>query len=183
MEPLDNPTLRQHITTFLENQQDALTWVEAHGLFCALAVGPTPDTSWHSLLFLEEPAPIDASVAKAIEQQIARFNSDLGAGDGITLPCRLDPLDEQLDGSNLAAWCTGFMTAVISNDANWHANDTDDELPNLLLPFVAIAELDDDPDLEALRDDERLLRQMAFGIPSLLEEIYLHFHAPDMPKS
>jgi uncharacterized protein len=50
----------------------------------------------------------------------------------------------------------------------------------MLLPFLLISGLDDDPEMDALWQDNRLVRQMALGIPDLVEEIFLFFHAPEL---
>jgi uncharacterized protein len=50
----------------------------------------------------------------------------------------------------------------------------------LLLPFLLISGLDEDPALDELWQDRKLVRQMANGIPDLIEELFLHFHAPEL---
>lgn len=72
------------------------------------------------------------------------------------------------------------MAGVFMQEEAWYEID-EEQMANLLLPFVLIAGLDEDPDLDALWQDSKLVRQMALGLPELLEELFLHFHAPEAP--
>lgn len=180
MDTLENPALRQQIDHFIQQAgEDALTWVETHGLICATAVGPTPPEGWQQICHAEEDAEVPPAVVKALSSLRDRVAATLGAGERILLPCRLDPYADD-EGNDLAAWCAGFMAGVFMQEESWYAND-EEQMATLLLPFVLIAGLDEDPELDALWQDEKVVRQMAMGLPDLLEELFLHFHAPDAP--
>lgn len=179
MDSLDNPALRKQIDDFIrEAGENALTWVEIHGLLCAAAVGPQLPDQWQQVCHAGD-APIPPAVAAALASLRDRVAATLGAGERIQLPCRLDPYADD-EGNDLASWCAGFMAGVFMQEEAWYEID-EEQMANLLLPFVLIAGLDEDPDLDALWQDSKLVRQMALGLPELLEELFLHFHAPEAP--
>lgn len=170
----DNPALRQQVIEYLDaRQDDALTWVETHGLLCALACGPQPASGWQALVSEED---LPDGIADALEALRQRLHSRLGLGESLTLPCRLDPYEDN-EGRDLASWCTGFMAGVTAMEESWHEGG-DERLVEKLLPFLLISGLDEDPELDRLWQDSRLVRQMALGIPDLIEELFLLFHAP-----
>lgn len=180
MDTLDNPALRQRLQAFIQQRDDTLTWVETHGLLCAIAAGPDVVPGWQDAIFLDEGQTLPPEIADVMTRLAERIASDLGAGEAITLPCRLDPYEEA-EGRDLVSWCTGFMAGVFADEASWYAGN-EEKIVHLLLPFILISGLEEDEELDALWDDTRLVRQMALGIPSLLEELFLYFHAPDLPE-
>ncbi|MBQ0753614.1 MAG: YecA family protein [Gammaproteobacteria bacterium] len=173
----DNPDLRQHVIDYLKhNGEDALSWVETHGLLCALACGPLAEDGWQAVIQEEQTVP--SSIADALSALRDRLHAQLGIGEAIQPPCRLDPYEEN-DGDDLTSWCAGFVTGVSLNEAAWH--DEQGELVfELLLPFLLISGLDEDPEMDTLWQDTDLVKQMAAGIPDLLEELFLLYHAPEL---
>lgn len=170
----DNPSLRQQVIDYLNAHRDeALTWVETHGLLCALACGPAPEGDWTGLV---HEAGVPDDIASALEQLRQRLHARLGLGESLQLPCRLDPWEDN-EGRDLASWCAGFMAGVTAMEEHWHEAG-DEALVEKLLPFLLISGLDEDPELDLLWQDTRLVRQMALGIPDLIEELFLLFHAP-----
>jgi uncharacterized protein len=180
MHSLDNPELRQALQDFLKQRTDTFSWVETHGLLCAIAAGPEPETHWQTLIFLEDIDTLPDKVSQCLTQLTERIASTLGAGEGVTLPCRLDPYEEK-DGEDLAAWCTGFLAAVFSQETAWYG-EREEQMANLLLPILLISGLDEDEALNELWQNTQLVRKMALGVPDLVEELFLHFHAPDLPE-
>lgn len=173
----DNPDLRQRVLDFIDAHADStLTWVETHGLLCALAAGPDTSSGWQHLLVEEGEVP--DSVAGALGALRDRIKAQLGLGEAVTLPCRLDPY-EDAEGKDLTSWCVGFVTGISANEDAWHARDSE-QVFEMLLPFLLISGLDDDPEMDQLWQDDKLVRQMARGIPDLIEEIFLFFHAPEL---
>jgi len=174
----DNPQLRQNLRDWLEQAgEDCLTWVEVHGLLTALACAPAIPEGWqHAIL---EEGEVPAEVAAAMENLRQRIQAQLGAGEGITLPCRLDP-DEEREGKDLASWCAGFVIAVSLDEQAWHQNQDEETMAGLMLPFMLISGLDEDPALDELWQDRKLVREMASGIPDVIEELFLLFHAPEL---
>lgn len=178
MQQPDNTELRDTLRSWLKAEgENALTWVETHGLLTALACAPRLPDGWQDNVLSEGETPTD--IAVALENYRQRIAARLVAGEGILLPCRLDP-DEDRDGQDLASWCIGFMTGVSLDEALW---GDDDDMITRLLPFVLISGFDDDPELDELWNNRPLVRQMAMGIPDLIEELFLHFHAPDSESS
>ena len=181
MEHSDNPALRERIEAFISDQGDnALNWTETHGLLCATATGPQPPEGWQNLL-LEDDGVIPADIADTLEHLRQRLATRLGTGERLLLPCRLDPYAEDPQGNDLTGWCAGFMAGVMLREADWF-DDQDEKMANLLLPFLLISGFDDeDPALDELWQDSKLVRDMAMALPELLEELFLHFHAPETP--
>lgn len=172
--------MSEQISTFLASKGEAaMTWAEAHGLICAVVAGPGVPENWQQMVLDDEPLPEEQ--AAALERLRQHMESRIVMGDAIALPCRLDP-EEDRDGNDLTGWCTGFMTGVFLQEAAWYEHD-EDRVAELLLGILLISGLDEDPVLEELWNDRKLVRQMARGIPDIIEELYLLFHAPDMPAS
>jgi len=174
----ENPALKQNLRDWLQQAGDAcLSWVEVHGLLTALACAPRLPENWQEAILEEGQVP--AEVADALENLRQRIQAQLSAGEGIQLPCRLDP-DEDREGQDLASWCMGFSAGVGLDQEVWDNAADEETIASLLLPFVLIAGIDEDPELDLLWQDQKLVRQMAMGIPDLIEEIFLLFHAPDL---
>lgn len=180
MSPTDQASARELVNSFLLEQHEELCMsrVEVHGLLCAMACGPQPPQGWQSACI---DTPLPEPIAQAMEDWRASLNARLGLGESIQLPCRLDPYQDD-DGNDLASWCAGFMAGVFLNEAAWYAND-EELMASRLLPFVVISGVDDDPELDAIWQNKKLVKQMATLIPELLQEIFLHFHAPELAEN
>lgn len=173
----DNPELTRRLQGWLERQDDSVfTWVECHGLACAMAVLPSPPEDWQQAISSESQLPEE--VREQLESVRQRLAARLAAGEVPVLPCRLDPYEEN-EGRDLAAWCIGFMAGVCLEDTLFFGED-DSEMAEKLLPVVLIAGVDEDPALDELWEDSKLTRQMAFAIPDLLQELFLDFQAPEL---
>ena len=177
MTAITNPSLKDTVTRFFAEQgEEAPSWVETHGLLCGFAVGAYDGPAdFGSALEMTLPEPVTA----ALEELRGRLLTDTLAGERVTLPCLLDPYKED-DGNDLASWCAGFLSAVFQHEERWFGDDDDEEtMANWLLPMMLISGLDEDPELDAIWEDGQLVRQMATGIPDVLEEILLHFQGPE----
>ena len=166
MSATDQPAGFARLRELLDGDEDSLTAVEAHGLVCAMAVHPDPPPDWTGVA--STTADGDRETALTAEHQ--PLAARLGAGDGICIPVRLDPYIED-EGNDLAAWCAGFMAGVMHTAEAWP--DAESDQAERLLPFVLIAGLDDDPELDRLWEDESLVRQMAGSLPAMVEELFL----------
>lgn len=192
------PSSREIIEQWLteQNVEAGFTPTEMHGALCALACGPEPSPQWHEQL-LETTAPPE--VPDALESFRRRLAEQLAGGESLTLPCSLDPYRED-DGRDLASWCAGFMAGVLLNEEQWFGGpeqegeeqqdepreqqlEEEQEMAHRLLPFLLISGVDQDPELDQLWEDSAVVRRMALALPELLEELYLHFHAPEIPDS
>ncbi|WP_297763495.1 YecA family protein [uncultured Alcanivorax sp.] len=175
MSDITNPSLKNTVRQYFQDLgEDAPTWTEIHGMLCALAVGPDTDTVDYSE---ELEMPVPEEVTDALNRLRERLVTQLLGGDAINLPCLLDPYQED-DGQDLASWCAGFMTGVFVAEDNWYQDD-EEQMAQLLLPFILISGVDDDEALDTLWENSQVVRQMALSIPEILEELYLVFHGPD----
>lgn len=179
MSDITNPSLKNTVRRYFQSQgDDAPTWTEIHGMLCALAVGPETGTVDFSA---ELEMPVPDEVHTALERLRERLVTQLLGGDAINLPCLLDPYQED-DGQDLASWCAGFMTGVFVDEEAWYQDD-EEQMAQLLLPFILISGVDDDDALDTLWENSQVVRQMALSIPEVLEELYLVFHGPDQGDS
>ena len=176
----DNPGLISEIQSWLAKQDDdCFSWVEIHGLACAMAVLPAPAPDWQQAARVDSELP--SAIAERLEVFRQRLAARLGAGETVMLPCKLDPYEEN-EGQDLAAWCIGFMAGVCLDESAWFT-DNESEMAEKLLPIVLIAGVDEDPALDELWQDSRLTRQMAFAIPELLQQLLLDFQAPELGET
>ncbi|NNM52458.1 MAG: YecA family protein [Pseudomonadales bacterium] len=153
-----------------EAGEDCLTFLGTHGFITALSVGPQPlDASiWLPQIFGEEATPAD--LVMLIQQWQQSVAAHCYHDDGLSLPCPLDPHDD-----DLMDWCSGFMEAVFLDEDRWHAQQ-EDLIAELTLPMLVFSGLVEDSELQALQNNRKISRQMAERIPDLVAEIYLHFH-------
>lgn len=178
MSVVSKPANKSIIESFLaQDQENALTWVETHGLITAMAVGPIPNQGWQELCYAGD-ALMPLAVAEALEKQRLLFASRIASEEGLQPPCLLDPYAED-EGSDLASWCMGFVSGMLLNEEQWYPEERSDEIAQLLLPIVLIAGLDEDPELDELWQNEKLVRQMAVSLPALMDELFLFYHGPD----
>lgn len=163
----------------LQHAENTLTWVETHGLMTAMTVGPAIIEDWTALCRQDEE-PLPSHIAASLNKILQLQASQIAAESGITLPCKLDPYEDQ-EGSDLASWCLGFMSGLAMGEELWYPEEKEEEVAQLLLPFVLIAGLDEDPELDELWQNTKLVREMAANIPAVLEELFLLYHAPENP--
>ncbi len=154
-----------------EAGEDCLTFSGAHGFITALSVGPQPLASsvWLPQLLGDE-GDIPARIAHLIQHWQQSVAAHCYHDDGLSLPCPLDPNDD-----DLIDWCSGFMEAVFLDEDRWHAKE-EDLIAELTLPMLVFSGLVDDVELQALQNNRKISRQMAERIPDLVAELYLHFH-------
>lgn len=176
-ETADYPSLRNALAQALARAPDSLfTFVEAHGLATAMALAPTLPGDWQEQASLEDTG-MDPDLVMQLEHLRQRLASQLGFGESITLPCRLDPFVDD-EGNDLCAWCFGFISGVLLDEDSWYADD-EEAMAHRLLPMLLFSGLDEDAALDTLWQDEALARQLARAIPEMIEELFLHFHAPE----
>ncbi|HEX6591135.1 MAG TPA: YecA family protein [Moraxellaceae bacterium] len=174
---------RQFLEDFLngDDNPDGLDFVATHGFLAAITVGPgsIPVEEWLPALFDGQPVPGDAAHVEALTQGLVAWQKEIHAalyhGQPVHLPCDLSL--KAGEPTDLNDWCVGFMEGMFLKEDSWY--DIDEELiADLTLPMVVLSDLIDDPDLQQIRTDQKLARELAQQIPDVLTEIYLHFHAP-----
>lgn len=174
---------RQRLQDFLdgESNTDGLDFIATHGFLTALTVGPeTPDTAaWLDALFDGQPVAADAGQAAQVVADLKAWRKEIHAalyhGQPVSLPCPLTL--KASETTELNDWCAGFMEGMFMKEASWY-DANEDLVADLTLPMLVLADLIDDPELQHIRRDQKLTRELAQQIPDVLTELYLHFHAP-----
>lgn len=174
---------RELLESFLDGDDntDGLDFVATHGFLTAITVGPrTPELSiWLKALFDDQPVCADADRARTITDALVAWQKEIHAtlyhGQPLNLPCPLTL--KATEPTDLNDWCVGFMEGMFMEEDNWYEGD-EDLIADLTLPMVVLSDLIDEPELQPLRRDPKLSRELAQQIPDVLTELYLHFHAP-----
>lgn len=172
---LPESTLRR-LEAFLDSDENehGLDFQGTHGFLCAVTVGPAREAAqWLDALF-EGCAP-DALTADLMAWQKS-LHATLYHEKTLELPCPLQVASGK-DGNELTDWCTGFMEGIFSDEVAWYSRD-ENLVAELTLPMVVISGLVEDPELDHMRRQPKLMMQLARQIPEILTEIYLFFHAP-----
>lgn len=174
---------QQRLQEFLDGDSntDGLDYVATHGFLTALTVGPDtpPADVWLPSLFDDQPICAEPEQAARIRQDLESWCKEIHAtlyhGQPLQLPCALTlKVSEPTD---LNDWCAGFMEGMFLKEASWY-DINEDLVADLTLPMVVLSDLIDDPELQHIRRDQKLSRELAQQIPDVLTELYLHFHAP-----
>lgn len=167
------------LRTLLDQEADegALDLVATHGMLTAISISPTalPAEEWLEALF-DGPFP-EVADAAAQRERLLRWQQviagTLAHGELLPLPC---PLVASPEGDTpLTDWCIGFMEGMFLREDDWYTKD-EDYVADLTLPMVVISDLIDDPDMQSLRRDRKLLKEMSAQIPDVVSELYLFFH-------
>lgn len=174
------------LRSFLDSDanENGLDFAGTHGFLTAVTVGPAfaDNGAWLEPLFDGEAISPDSAQAERIRALLEAWHKSIHAllyhGEPLRLPCSL-AVDPQ-ESTPLTDWCIGFMEAMFAQEEEWYGKD-EDTVADLTLPMVVISELVDDPEIEALRGNKKLLKEMAQQIPDVATELYLLFHAPDAP--
>lgn len=171
------------LETFLDSDDNAhgLDFMAAHGFLTALTVGPRGsfDDIALAAFFEDHPACADTAEAARLGEQLKAWQKSIHAvlyhGERLELPCTLTA--HPTEPNELSDWCIGFMEGLFLDEESWYAAGEDD-IADLTLPMVVLSDLIDDPDLQVLRRDRKVLKDMTTQIPDLITELYLYFHAP-----
>ena len=174
---------RQLLEDFLDGDinADGLDSIATHGFLTAITVGPDiPALNiWLPALFDNQPICADSALSAQIQDALEGWQKEIHAtlyhGQPVALPCSLAL--KATETTELNDWCMGFMEGMFLKEASWYSED-EDLIADLTLPMMVLSDLIDDPDLQHLRRDQKLSRDLAQQIPDVLTEIYLHFHAP-----
>ncbi len=166
--------------------EDILDSIATHGLLTAATISPHQPTIDQiiSCIFDGSPdlPPENLQTLKnAIQQAQQQLEQPLFLGEGLELPFEWDE-EEELEDSDIQAWCIGFMSAVFLDEDAWF--DTDEqESSELLLPIMVLSGLfSDAPEFTEMSEDEALITDMSEQLPELLTELYLFYKCPDDKK-
>lgn len=157
-----------------EANEHGLDFCGTHGFLCAVTVGPARDAAaWLDALF---EGVVPEGIAADLTAWQKAIHAMLYHEQTLELPCPLT-YSSTPDGNELTDWCIGFMEGVFSDEARWYAED-EEAVAQLTLPMVAVSGLVEDPELDHMRRQPKLMMQLVRQIPEILSEIYLYFHAP-----
>ena len=159
-----------------EVNENGLNFCGTHGFLCAITVGPnTEKPLWLDALF---EGQVPQEWIADLEAWQKSIHALLYHEQTLRLPCDLVvSLD---DDNDLTDWCVGFMEGMFCNEEAWYAKN-EDLVIELTLPIVSISGLIEDPELNKIRKNRKLLQQFAREIPEVLTELYLLFNAPQTP--
>ncbi|MGH8491688.1 MAG: YecA family protein [Moraxellaceae bacterium] len=177
------PETRELLQEFLDSDDNAngLDYVATHGFLAALTVGPDAPAVdiWLPALFDDQPVSPDTAQTEAITQALVAWQKEIHAalyhGQPVNLPCALTL--KATESTELNDWCVGFMEGMFLKEASWYDAD-EDYVADLTLPMVVLSDLIDDDELQHIRRDVKLTRELSQQIPDVLTELYLFFHAP-----
>ncbi len=172
------------LISFLDSDanQFGLDSVATHGFLTATVVGK-PLKNWHLALFEMNDSQLTDAVKLALYAWQVDIMNQLKSESPIELP--FTDGSEAVDyspESDISAWSVGFVDAMYADEAyDWFADDeTEEDVAMLTLPMVIFSGIDEeDETLQAMRNDEELLAQMANNIESNLTELFLLFHTQD----
>ncbi|PAV27462.1 uncharacterized protein C8D92_107140 [Tamilnaduibacter salinus] len=156
----------------------ALDFFGLHGVVCASVIGPvdlTPESIFALATGQEEPERVPSdSFVQAVTTMARDMAQSLTMGQSVELP-------EPEDGDPMNAlenWCAGFVETFLNHETDWLERD-EEEVPERLVPILALSGLFEDEDFERVRENERLTQKMADAIPDAITDLYLLFHAPE----
>jgi len=124
--------------------EDALMPDGMQGMLCAVATAPAPIpmSRWLPAALGEEPAFASGDERRAIEGLLESFLEDvtmqLNAGEHLDLVLYGDDASEDQEAS-LASWCEGYLIGVEAADPPWHEQASEEELDEMLMPFVILS--------------------------------------------
>lgn len=157
-----------------DSNEHGLDFCGTHGFLAAVTVGPKREADeWLSELF---EGQVPAELVEDLKAWQKSMHACLYHEQNLTLPCDLQ-FSSTREGNELTDWCVGFMEAIFSQEESWYARD-EDLVAELTLPMVVVSGLVEDPELEQMRRQPKLMMQLVRQIPEILTELYLLFHAP-----
>ncbi|WP_062270252.1 YecA family protein [Endozoicomonas arenosclerae] len=165
--------------------EDAFTFHAVHGFYTAMAINPFElKVDERNEILFGTPVSLSKDDGVQLEQALSQLSRTIdrqfNEEEGFELSCEeyADPDDE-----DLMDWCCGFVQAHIMNEAQWF-QENEQEVSELLLPIMLGSGLfDDEPEFEAILEDEQLTEDMCSQIPEVLMELYLLFNSPEEASS
>jgi uncharacterized protein len=137
-----------------ERGEEALMPDGVQGLLCAVASAPAPipASTWIPAALGEEPRYKSDDERRSIEALLDAFRDDvaaqLNAGEHLDMVLYGDEGSEDQEAS-LASWCEGYLIGVELADPPWDATASEEEMDDMLMPFVVLSGRARDAALEA----------------------------------
>ncbi|WP_252179257.1 YecA family protein [Endozoicomonas sp. 4G] len=161
--------------------EEGLTFHAIHGFYTAMAIVTFElKTDERNEILFGAPVTLTredlASLEQTLDHLLLAIDRQFNKEEGFELSCEefTDPYDE-----DLMDWCCGFLQAHIMAEEQWY-QENEQEVSELMLPIMlGCGLLDDEPEFEAILQDEQLAEDMCSQIPEVLMELYLLFNSPE----
>ena len=166
--------------------EDAFTFHAVHGFLTALAIRPVDlNQARRNEILFDGPVKLSAEDARTLDDALESLSRSIDRQfndeDGFTLSCE-EELDDLKDEA-LFDWCGGFMEGHFLDEKAWFG-EHEQEACELLLPVMLASGLfDDEPEFQAILNNEELTENMTSQIPEVLMELYLLFNSPEEATS
>ncbi|WP_425641037.1 YecA family protein [Marinomonas gallaica] len=180
-QPLDDLELEE-LENFLDSDsvhEDCQNFVMAHGFLTALSISTeAPAASqWLPIVFEETPNFTSDKEQKHIENLFTRLFGDiqkeLESEDDFLVPCEIEVSSNPNELSELEEWASGFMEGVFFTERHWFETDKEEEIAELLLPFMVASGLFEDEEVQQIRESEKLTQSCIDQIPQLVTDLFL----------
>lgn len=180
-QPLDDLELEE-LENFLDSDsvhEDCQNFVMAHGFLTALSISTeAPAASqWLPIVFEETPNFTSDKEQKHIENLFTRLFGDiqkeLESEDDFLVPCEIEVSSNPDELSELEEWASGFMEGVFFTERHWFETDKEEEIAELLLPFMVASGLFEDEEVQQIRESEKLTQSCIDQIPQLVTDLFL----------
>ncbi|MCO4786526.1 YecA/YgfB family protein [Marinomonas atlantica] len=180
-QPLDDLEFEE-LENFLDSDsvhEDCQNFVMAHGFLTALSISTeAPAASqWLPIVFEETPNFTSDKEQKHIENLFTRLFGDiqkeLESEDDFLVPCEIEVSSNPDELSELEEWASGFMEGVFFTERHWFETDKEEEIAELLLPFMVASGLFEDEEVQQIRESEKLTQSCIDQIPQLVTDLFL----------
>ena len=179
--------------------EEAMPLDMLQGMLCAVASAPDliPPSRWLIVALGDSPGYGTPEQAQEILDLVMRFYAqtvqELDDGGGITL--FVFPDEEGED--DLGTWCEGYLEGVLLSEADWYEHGEQEEVEELLFPFMLLsgrmreAAEEAGDSVPSLDEEREMRRQTAGSMGDSVMAVYAYWldkrisHAPirrDGPK-
>ena len=93
---------------------------------------------WLDELFEGNQKKVPAEIIQQIKVWLESIRQDLANENGIEFPFEVEEADVE---SSLGDWSVGFVDAMFLNEEAWFAPEYEEQLVDLTLPIMVLAEL------------------------------------------
>lgn len=156
--------------------------VATHGFLTASIVGK-PLPNWISVYFDGNEDKVADEVKVALSVWRDEIYQTLKDEEPVELPFNADDEEENFDeGSDVVAWCIGFIEAMYGDESvDWFDDpDNEEDVAELTLPMVILSGMDEDnEELNFMREDMDMMAQLANSLEDNVTELFLLFHTDD----
>lgn len=180
-QPLDDLELEE-LENFLDSDlvhEDCQNFVMVHGFLTALAISPEAPSAqhWLPIVYEETPKFTSEKQQKHIENLLVRLFSDiqieLESEEDFLVPCEIEMSQNPDELSELQEWASGFMEGVFFTERHWFESEKEEEVAELLLPFMVASDLFEDEEVQQIRESEKLTQSCIEQIPQLVTDLFL----------